>query len=481
MPAAKINKGADMNESRSPLAVSEDVSLRPVAAESPARGRVKLLNLDKERGASSVGRKWVWRLLWLSVFLVVGAAAYAKFSQSSVSWLAGTLPIVETHSVESELSRSIVLYLAGYASAKTSVEVNPRIPGTITVLPIEEGAKVARGELLAQLDDAEYQFDYASAQAQLAQAQAKLDEAVAGPLLEEVEQARALLRQAEARLEQAEAQHERLNSLKASISPQELEMAKATYLEAKASVAHHQQSLKLLEKGPRNEQIAMLKASVSQAQSAVKKAEYWLACTRVFAPVEGTIIEKSRDLGENIGPESLGQPLCIIADLDKLEVEVDIQERDLASVAIGQLCRITPEAYPDRFYEGRLARILPIANRQRGVVPARIQVVNPDALLLPDMSCRVSLLEDGAAVDADDRLRVPVQAVSREEKEAIVYVLDGYLARRRVVELDPDDDDSDGFYVVSDRLFPGEVVLLPKNDVALRDGQPVMPASPLSP
>src|SRR4029079_1874930 len=163
--------------------------------------------------------------------------------------------------------------------------------------------------------------------------------------------------------------------------------------------------------------------------------------------------------------------MCTIADLSEMEVEVDVQERELTNVRIDQPCRIEPEAYAGQFYQGRVARIMPIANRQRGVVQIRVKVINNDGKLLPDMNTRVVILKSESTFTPDDKLRVPTTAILGEPDAPVLFVLDGPIARRRPVRLG---DTINGMVVVKEGLFPGERVAIP-TDASLGDGQPVKP------
>ena len=89
--------------------------------------------------------------------------------------------------------------------------------------------------------------------------------------------------------------------------------------------------------------------------------------------------------------------LCDIADLRKLEVDLEVQERDIAKVRLDQACKIKADAFPDRTYEGYVERMMPIANRAKSVVPVRIKVVPRDdekqgQYLKPEMGVTVTFV-----------------------------------------------------------------------------------------
>ena len=79
-------------------------------------------------------------------------------------------------------------------------------------------------------------------------------------------------------------------------------------------------------------------------------------------------------------------------DPQDLQVEIDVNESDLAKIVLGQRCRVTPEAFADKHYEGTVAEIAPEANRQKGTLHLTVQIANPDRKLTPAWSARVDLL-----------------------------------------------------------------------------------------
>ena len=83
-----------------------------------------------------------------------------------------------------------------------------------------------------------------------------------------------------------------------------------------------------------------------------------------------------------------------MADPTDLQVEIDINEADLSKIALGQKCRVVPEAYPDKVYSGFVAEVAPEANRQKGTLQVKVQIANPDRYLTPELSARVDFLSE---------------------------------------------------------------------------------------
>ena len=430
--------------------------------------RVRALRLDESEVSVPAGRRWSW---WLALVVVVAAAFFGARGQLS-RWAAGIFtPAREVDSVTATLESSVevVLDTTGYLVAGTLGKVSASIPGTVVELNADEGDKVAAGQVLGRLDDTQYRADLAQATAGLALAEARLEESLQGSRAEDVEQARAALEQAEAQRDLAAKQAERARQLKDTIAPAEFDRIEASHKEAEARVEQMKQALREVEAGPRREQIDALRAEVQTAQARVDKAQYFVECTELVSPFSGTVTERTVALGESVLPEAIMNSLFTIADLSVLDAEIDIQEQDLASIRLGQPCVVTTEAYPDREYPGRLKWRSPVFNRQRGICRAKVRILEPDDKLMPDMNCRVRVLQKESPDGLKQVVRLPTEAIVRRSDEAFVHVLDGQFARRRQVELGRS---ADGQTEVYQGLRSGEIVLFP-GDEPLADGQRV--------
>jgi HlyD family secretion protein len=440
----------------------------PAERSTTISQRVQSLRLEKQGLVKQPRRRWP---TWLVVaVLALGTSGVYGFTQGWKLPSAKASPELETLTATRDRALDILLDTTGYIAARHIVKVNPRVPGTVIELKIEEGHRVRKGDVLARLDDGQYRADLDQARAALASAQAALAEAKLGAREEEISRARALLSQAEAQRELARSQLKRAEKLKSTISPAELERAQAMSHEAEAGVAQAQQGVKLLERGPRPERLAALQAEVDRAKALVSKAEYFFDGTLIRAPLDGTILQKSVELGESLRTEALaGNGFCTMADLSHLQAEIDIQERDLAAIRVGQPCLVIPEAYPDREYVGRLEWMSPVYNRQRGVRRVKIEIVKPDELLAPDMNCRVQVLRSAPGPESARTVRLPAEAVRGEGNQRFVWLYEEGEAHRRDVRVGAT---ADGKLEIREGLEGGETVLIP-GEAAIVDGQDV--------
>jgi len=161
----------------------------------------------------------------------------------------------------------------------------------------------------------------------------------------------------------------------------ELKLAEAELTKAKA--------------GASKADLAIAQAKVEVCQARVVLAQYRLDSTTIRAPVNGTVLVKRAEVGSLLDSKSLNVPgsLCDLADLRTIDVEIWVQERDLAQISVGQRCRILLEAFPQTGYRGTVNRVLPIADRARGAVGIRVRVEVPekDSPFRPEMSALVSI------------------------------------------------------------------------------------------
>jgi len=295
----------------------------------------------------------------------------------------------------------IALEYSGYVIPAHQILVSPQVSGRLLKLNIEEGRRVSKGEVLAEIDRTEYQADLARAQATFALNSQRLLELERGNRPEEIEQARAELAEFVAQVGQLEAEYKRSAQLVKNllIPPQDFEITESKFRAMERRVERMRFALKLMEDGPRQERIDSAKAEVDQAAAEVAKARWRLDNCTIASPISGTILRKNAEEGNIVNPVAFNGSfsICELADLSDLEVSVDIQERDIANVFQGQSCRVrASEAYPDRSYGGIVSRLMPIADRAKGAIQVRVKLrVPPEEegiYLKPEMSAKVSFL-----------------------------------------------------------------------------------------
>lgn len=242
-----------------------------------------------------------------------------------------------------------VLTVSGYLVNRERIEISPRFLGVVKWIGVKKGDAVTNGQVVVLLDDSEQKARLAEAQAQLANARVAV--------------------------EKAEIDYARVRKLIAeNIETRQTEDDARLRVEA-------------------------AKASVKQAEAAVDLARTYLEWTVIRSPIGGVVLEKLVDQGELVTPQSFGggrgpsTAFLAVADPRDLQVEIDLNEADVAKASLGQECRVSPEAYPDKSYRGYVAEMAPEANRQKGTLQLKVQIRDPDRFLTPELTAKVEFLK----------------------------------------------------------------------------------------
>lgn len=304
----------------------------------------------------------------------------------------------------------VVLDSKGYVIASHQIQLSPQVGGEIIWLDpnFREGAVYKKGDRLAEIDPVIYQAQVKSARAALQIAQINQRQAESGSTVREIEVSKAQLKNMAARLEfaQVDERHKRMAGI--GSTRDELEKSQVQLKMDEAGLNAQKETLLKLEVAL-EEQRAVTRAQVQSAQAALEQAEKQLKNCTILAPTTGIILSKKAELGGYVNPLAFGAAgyLCEMADLRDLEVELDIQERDINRVKPGQHCRIMPDAgqrdsgflkkHPQG-YTGYVSRRMPVANRAKGAITVRVKIEIPTnetsgEFLLPDMGVLVSFLK----------------------------------------------------------------------------------------
>lgn len=362
---------------------------------------LKSLRIDRTRRNPASGPKWAarWIVAGVVLFLLLGLGRFAYDK-----WNAA--PVVEVQRVKAASSPSasggaVVLNATGYIVAAHRIQVASKVIGKVLWIGVDKGVKVREGQVIVRLEDDEYRAQLLQAKGQLANLEARLKEMRNGSRPEEIAGALANLNVAKADLANARVTLERTRQLAAMkiSAPQALDDAQARYEQAQARVVSLERTYELVKLGPRAEEIEAAVGQVDQARGAVAFAETQLANTVIRAPVAGTILERAVEKGEFVTTSFVGDKgakgyVVSLADLNDLQVELDISQNDFARLGPRQKGVITTDAYPDRKYDGFIEEISPEANRQKATVQVKVRVLKPDDYLRPEMNANVAFISD---------------------------------------------------------------------------------------
>jgi len=243
----------------------------------------------------------------------------------------------------------MVLTTSGYIVNRERIELSPRMMGLVTWIGVKKGDLVKKDQVLVRLDDAEQ---------------------------------RARLYEIEGQLLGAKVAMER-----AKIAFQRVKRLRATNNET----AEREDEVRL--------GVQSAEAVVQQIEGMRESSKVTLDWTVIRSPIDGVVLEKLAVAGALVTPQSFGgtkgpsTALVALADPQDLQVEIDVNETDLPKVFVGQRCRVTPEAFPDKSYGGYVAERAPEASRQKGTLQIKVQIEKPDQFLTPELSAKVEFLK----------------------------------------------------------------------------------------
>lgn len=180
-----------------------------------------------------------------------------------------------------------------------------------------------------------------------------------------------------------------------------------------------------------------MRAQLDQAKGALAYAAAQLEGTIIRAPVSGTILERNVEKGEFVTTGFVGDRgakgyVVSLANLNDLEVELDIDQNNFAKLKPAQPAIITTDVYPDRKCFGHIEEVSPEADRQKATIQVKVKVENPDTYLRPDMNASVAFLEphqDASKLSTPPAISLPLSAVRNNQ----VFIIDGDHVRARSV------------------------------------------------
>jgi multidrug resistance efflux pump len=295
----------------------------------------------------------------------------------------------------------IMFTLKGNLIPSLQIAVSPvDVAGEVTEIRFKEGDRVRQGDVLARLRDTRYRNEHNTAVATYeAAVQRKLDLLPGAVREAEKAELKAQWAEAEANRVQAAQELERVKAQRAtgSNSPQDVEKAVANLAMAEARVDRTDKTYKLLLAGARKERVLAAEADIAAAKARMEEAKRLLDNCVIKAPITGTVLTKKADIGSLVSPAAfnVAASLCEVADLSRLEAEVDVPERQITKVRERMDCQLTADANPDRVYRGYVDRIMPIADDSKNVIKVRVRVVLPrgepaGSFLKPKMSVTVT-------------------------------------------------------------------------------------------
>jgi multidrug resistance efflux pump len=245
------------------------------------------------------------------------------------------------------------------------VRVSAQIGGRLDRVLVDEGVRVRAGDALAVVDNADFAARVRSAAAELALREAELRRVVNGARVQEREAAAAELAEADAVLQNARAEQERRQSLlrERVISKAEAEDADRAARVARARADAARQRVDLINADAREEDRARAQSDVDLARARLEEARALYAKTFIRAPIDGIVLRRHRKPGESVSTQ-FDTPIVTLADDRVRRVRVDVDEADVARVAVGQQAYVTADAFGDRRFPGTVVRVGQVLGRK---------------------------------------------------------------------------------------------------------------------
>jgi HlyD family secretion protein len=351
---------------------------------------------------------------WLVALLVTIACI--------VGWVVSRGPTVTTVTASRrDIEQHVVA--SGRVWVEARVQVSAQLSGLVVAVGAGEGQHVKEGDLLLQIDDAEPRAGVAEAKAIVEQAMARVEqlERVGAIVTTEA------LKEAEANLQHAARDEQRSETLVASgvVAPAELENARQAFdlARAKKNAAEARQ----LASRPLGADSRLALTSLRQAQAQLTSATLRLAQTRLTAAKDAVVLSRLVEPGDVVQP---GRTLLTLALDGEVQIVIEPDERNLATLRLGQPARASADAFPEHTFEAEVSYIAPSVDPQRGSVEVRLRVPRAPPTLKPDMTMSVDL----TVATKKRALTLPTEAIRGlgSGKPWALVVEAGQTARRSV-------------------------------------------------
>jgi len=341
--------------------------------------------------------------------------------------------------VEEVIKRSIVetVSASGKIQSESEVIISPDVSGEIMELPVKEGDKVIEGQLLVKIDPDIQQSNVERLEAALNTSKANLANA------------QSRLAQSDARLINSTANFNRTKKLFEDkvVAQSEFDATTSEFEVAKSDVEAARQS------------VEASRFQVKSAQAGLKEAQKSLTRTEIYSPVNGTISKLNFEKGERVvgTTQMQGSEIMTIADLDEMEVTVEVNENDIIRVGFSDTCDIEVDAYLGKTFKGIVTNIANSAmssgmgTDQITNFEVKVRVLrNSYATLVNEKQPDQSPFRPGMSATVDirtkqvlDVLSVPIQAVTTRSKKELQEGSDGKKSERKGKGKETDSDEDD--------------------------------------
>ena len=292
-----------------------------------------------------------------------------------------------------------LLNASGYIVAERKAAVASKVTGRLVKLSVEEGSHVQGGQIIAQLENDDVVASRNQVKANLNVAKHHLEVS-------------------KAELNEATLSFQRNKELfeEQYVSKAVFDTAEARYNKARAAVS-------------------AAEAEVNAAHAALEAADVAVEYTMIRAPFDGVVLTKNADVGDIVAPVSgaaeAKAAVVTMADMNSLQVEVDVAESNIALVKSGQPCEIQLDAIPDERFRGFVHMVVPTADRTKATVLVKIRFQQKDERILPEMSAKVAFLSREVTNNEEQPITAVKKGalVSKDNETFVFRVEDGTVSK----------------------------------------------------
>jgi len=365
---------------------------------------------DKKGKKKKKGRKKkIIGAVAVLALLAFGGSRVLGSSETKIPTAATVTPVYKT--VQNRLS------VSGPVSGTDSVDVFSNLHAEVLEIPVKEGDKVTKGQVLAVLDDTDIKKEAAIA---------KNDYDLAVSTCEEQDKAaRNGYAKAAQELKTAQANYDRTKVLYDSGDTPlvELEAAQNTLNDAKRQLG----SFNI--KDGKAVADDSYRLQIEKAKFDYEKKEEQVEDTQIKAPIDGTVVRVNTKVGRFADSEKSVEPLFIIENLDVLEMEIKVSEYSIGKVAVGQEAQITADILNGEAVRGQVVSISPTGEEKGGgsterVIPTKIRILEDSSKLIAGITAKAEIILE----ESENALSVPPSAILEENGEAsVLTVKDGAI------------------------------------------------------
>jgi HlyD family secretion protein len=361
---------------------------------------------------------------------------------------------------------------SGTLNAVTTLDLKPKVSGTITQLP-SEGKRVNKGELIARLDDSSFVRNVENAQLALSKAKAQLESTRSGQVNNRANQqqtissAKSQFQNAQTEVASSQTSLQNARNLfnvgggtAQSVQDAERSLSKTNANLESARVAYATaQNAVGIKADSDGQDLRNLQLAVDQASIGLKNAQVDLGNTKIFAPFNGIVSSVPGQVG---APASNAAPMLTLINDARVEFPVQVDESEISKVQLGQKAEVTLDALAGKTFTGKVTRVSPKATVVSNIAVFYVTVAleNKDRALRPGMTAEAEIISR----EYPNALQIPKRAVIELGGKRYVNTpsADGKTPDKLEVKTGPDDGAN---VVVSSGLQSGQTVVLPPRPI----------------